>query len=79
MAACTCIRKCFGTIGSYNHDFETFAKSATESGINVSDRALLVTPPLKKTAAGNVNIAGRYDTFAMCDCIIYLHRPNGQG
>lgn len=100
------IRKCFGTIGSYNHgtmlndatfqrgtddrhetigvsgsqrrlwfaayDFETFAKSATESGINVSDRALPVTLSLKKTAATNVNLAGRYDTFAMCDCIIYI-------
>jgi hypothetical protein len=100
------IRKCFGTIGSYNHgtmlndatfqrgtddridtlgksgtqrrlwfaayDFETFAKSATESGINVSDRALPVTLSLKKTAAANVNLAGRYDTFAMCDCIIYI-------
>ena len=106
------IRKCFGTIGSYNHgtmlndttfehraadneelataagvdgvglpslkrslfmiayDFETFAKSATESGINVSDRALPVTMTLTKTAA-NVG-ATRYDTWAMCDCIIYI-------
>eukprot|EP01047_Picozoa_sp_COSAG01_P010798 COSAG01_NODE_464_length_16617_cov_126.274428_3_plen_263_part_00 len=101
------IRKCFGTIGSYNHgtmlndatfqqaddqtaghigisgsqrslwfaayDFETFAKSATESGINVSDRALPVTLSLKKIATtANVTVAGRYDTFAMCDCIIYI-------
>ena len=106
------IRKCFGTIGSYNHgtmlndttfehraadneelataagvdgvglpsvkrslfmiayDFETFAKSATESGINVSDRALPITMTLQKTAA-NIG-ATRYDTWAMCDCIIYI-------
>ena len=31
-----------------------------------------VTLSLKKTAATHVNIAGRYDTFAMCDCIIYI-------
>ena len=100
------IRKCFGTIGSYNHgtmlndstlqtvdderpatvgiassqrslfmmayDFETFAKSATESGINVSDRALPVTMSLTKRTAANVNVATRYDTWAMCDCIIYI-------
>lgn len=95
------IRKCFGTIGSYNHgtmlnnatvhqaaddanigdsgstrslfmiayDFETFSKSATESGINVSDRALPVTLTIKKNGAG---VAGRLDTWAMCDCIIYI-------
>ena len=100
------IRKCFGTIGSYNHgtmlndatfsqaaderiatvgiagstrslfmiayDFETFAKSATESGINVSDRALPVTMTLKKEGVANVLEATRYDTWAMCDCIIYI-------
>ena len=100
------IRKCFGTIGSYNHgtmlndatfastgderlavsgipglprqlfmiayDFETFAKSATESGINVSDRALPVTMTLKKAGGVNVLQATRYDTWAMCDCIIYI-------
>jgi hypothetical protein len=32
----------------------------------------VATLSLKKTAAANVNIAGRYDTFAMCDCIIYI-------
>ena len=109
------IRKCFGTIGSYNHgtmlndetliqeaderlatgggapggaiagtggtkrqhfmiayDFETFAKSATESGINVSDRALPVTLTLKKTGVANQMQAGRHDVWAMCDCIIYI-------
>ena len=112
------IRKCFGTIGSYNHgtmlndvtfaqnaddraaasglhtdnrslwvaayDFETFAKSATESGINVADRALPVSLHLDKTAiatmrdnANGANLTNdtgkiRYDTFAMCDCIIYI-------
>jgi hypothetical protein len=100
------IRKCFGTIGSYNHgtmlnhatfanntdeaaatvgasgsqrslwfaayDFETFAKSATESGINISDRALPVTLSLTKGGLADQKRAGRYDTFAMCDCIIYI-------
>ena len=54
------------------YDFETFAKSATESGINVSDRALPVTMSLTKRTAANVNVATRYDTGAMCDCIIYI-------
>ena len=112
------IRKCFGTIGSYNHgtmlnksnfkvmtdavadivppaggvrnlwagayDFETFAKSATESGLNVADRALPVSFNYiaDKVGAAGVKNAGntdeeanqkiRYDTFAMCDCIIYI-------
>ena len=97
------IRKCFGTIGSYNHgtmlndatfhaaaadtvgtgdaggvrslwmlayDFETFAKSATESGINVSDRALPVNLELDIEATNNA--ATRFDIFAMSDCIIYI-------
>ena len=57
------------------YDFETFAKSATESGINVSDRALPVTMTLKKSGgAGGADVlqATRYDTWAMCDCIIYI-------
>ena len=54
------------------YDFETFAKSATESGINVSDRALPVTMTLKKEGVANVLEATRYDTWAMCDCIIYI-------
>jgi hypothetical protein len=47
-------------------------KSATESGINVSDRALPITVSLKKGSDVGQNRAGRYDTFAMCDCIIYI-------
>ena len=103
------IRKCFGTLGSYNHgtmlndvtftrnaneaannaaiaqggspyslwmlayDFETFSKSATESGINVADRALPVTLELKRSGGGNQHhLPTRLDIFAMCDCIIYL-------
>ena len=65
------------------YDFETFAKSATESGINVSDRALPVSLQLKRKNAGltvtdadgtdfTPSKAIRYDTFAMCDCIIYI-------
>ena len=65
------------------YDFETFAKSATESGINVADRALPVSLTLDRTAIANMvddanaalteaNSSIRYDTFAMCDCIIYI-------
>ena len=64
------------------YDFETFAKSATESGINVADRALPVSFNFKSNAiAGGVlqkaggaegNQKIRYDTFAMSDCIIYI-------
>ena len=67
------------------YDFETFAKSATESGINVADRALPVSLELtRETLVGGVNalrpdgggVDGnqsiRYDVFAMCDCIIYI-------
>ena len=65
------------------YDFETFAKSATESGLNVADRALPVSFNYKSDAVstgvkkvnGTDNEANqkiRYDTFAMCDCIIYI-------
>ena len=101
------IRKCFGTIGSYNHgtmlndvtfaqnaddraaasglhtaarslwvaayDFETFAKSATESGINTTNNAIPVEMNLKVAAGANTGEqATRYDIFAMTDCIIYI-------
>ena len=36
------------------YDFETFAKSATESGINVADRALPVSLELKRVALKNI-------------------------
>lgn len=60
----------------FAYDFETFAKSATESGLNTSDRALPVTMQINRSlgqAAGGV----RYDTYAMCDCIIYISQ-NGE-
>ena len=102
------IRKCFGTLGSYNHgtmlndltfqqraderpadtrfrsgdpysfwmlayDFETFAKSATESGINVADNAIPVLLDLKRNGAANESgQPTRLDIFAMCDCIVYI-------
>eukprot|EP01045_Picozoa_sp_COSAG04_P027920 COSAG04_NODE_4202_length_2237_cov_1.754443_2_plen_209_part_00 len=37
------------------YDFETFAKSATESGINVADRALPVSLELKRGALANAS------------------------
>ena len=104
------IRKCFGTIGSYNHgtmlnkttftptvdaaasftpgagharqlfvaayDFETFAKSATESGLNTSDRAIPVSFTVKTAAVGAAavdDLVVRYDVFAMADCILYIN------
>jgi hypothetical protein len=102
------IRKCFGTIGSYNHgtmlnattfkqmantaadktpgagnpkqlwvaayDFETFAKSATESGLNTSDRALPVSFTVKTSQVhADISLLNvRYDVFAMADCILYI-------
>ena len=67
------------------YDFETFAKSATESGINVADRALPVSLEITRDTlvggadarnpVGNgadANQSIRYDVFAMCDCIIYI-------
>ena len=58
------------------YDFETFAKSATESGLNTSDRALPVTMSVNRTLAGTGG-GIRYDTYAMCDCIIYISQ-NGE-
>ena len=58
------------------YDFETFAKSATESGLNTSDRALPVTMAVGRTLAGTGG-GIRYDTYAMCDCIIYISQ-NGE-
>jgi len=50
-------------------DFESFSKTATESGINTSDRALNVSIQLKhQTQTKSV----RLDTYAMCDCLLYI-------
>ena len=55
------------------YDFETFAKSATESGINVADRALPLTLELKTdNDAARGALATRLDIFAMCDLIVYV-------
>ena len=55
------------------YDFETFSKSATESGINVGDRALPVNLELNIDGGANTGLqATRFDIFAMCDCIIYI-------
>ena len=50
-------------------------KSATESGINVADRALPITMELtfdSADTAARASLAHRYDIFAMSDCIIYI-------
>ena len=54
---------------------ETFAKSATESGLNTSDRALPVSFTVRTTPVGNAAVEDlivRYDVFAMADCILYI-------
>ena len=59
--------------GLIAYDFETFSKSATESGINVGDRALPVNLDLDIANDANTGQeAARFDIFAMCDCIIYI-------
>eukprot|EP01051_Picozoa_sp_SAG22_P007619 SAG22_NODE_542_length_9294_cov_156.554649_7_plen_551_part_00 len=59
-----------------SYGFEGFAKTAAESGINVSDRALNVVCEINKDAiVYTANGAGkqiRYDVFAQTDMIIYL-------
>ena len=56
------------------YDFETFAKSATESGLNTSDRAIPVSFTVKTSEIAEAITAlnVRYDVFAMADCIIYI-------
>ena len=57
-----------------SYGFEGFAKTAAESGINVSDRALPCIAEIQR-AAVTTDIAGeqiRYDVFAQTDMIIYL-------
>ena len=53
----------------WGYDFEGFSKTATESGINISDRALNVSMQLQTTTNGK-EVA--FHTFAMCDCMLYL-------
>ena len=53
----------------FGYDFEGFSKTATESGINISDRALNVSMQLQTTTNSN---AISFHTFAMCDCMLYL-------
>eukprot|EP01051_Picozoa_sp_SAG22_P003451 SAG22_NODE_168_length_16723_cov_6.542409_5_plen_173_part_00 len=61
-----------------SYGFEGFAKTAAESGINVSDRALNVVCEINKdaivyTAADSgTGKQIRYDVFAQIDMIIYL-------
>ena len=76
-ATCTVAASARGTDVSERfliaYDFETFSKSATESGINVGDRALPVNLDLDIANAANTGQeAARFDIFAMCDCIIYI-------
>jgi hypothetical protein len=54
----------------FGYDFEGFAKTATESGLNISDRALNVSLQLRGLPVGDTTT--RLDTYAMCDCLIYI-------
>ena len=57
----------------FGYDFEGFSKTATESGLNISDRALNVSMQLNlKMGASNGTNDLRLDTYAMCDCLIYV-------
>eukprot|EP01050_Picozoa_sp_SAG11_P016460 SAG11_NODE_2250_length_3633_cov_129.866440_2_plen_488_part_00 len=61
------------------YNFEGFAKTATESGINVADRALNVTCEIHRDSTGG-GLGGariRYDIFAQTDMIIYIS-ANGE-
>ena len=60
-------------VAAYN--FEGFAKTATESGINVADRALNVTCEIARTNLDTEPV--RYDIFAQTDMIIYI-AANGE-
>ena len=50
-------------------DFESFSKTATESGINTSDRALNVSIQM---IYPTIEHRVRLDTYAMCDCLLYI-------
>jgi hypothetical protein len=58
------------------YGFEGFAKTAAESGINVSDRALPVMCEITRKATLNPDAGHtsnvRYDIFAQVDFILYL-------
>jgi hypothetical protein len=74
------VKSCF--IACYN--FEGFSRTAAESGINVSDRALPVQCEIKRQRMQKLNAAGdgyegdaaaepiRYDVFAQADFLLYL-------
>ena len=71
-----------GTVKSFfvaPYDFSGFAKTAAETGINVSDRALPVicevTRGVIQNTANNADHTShsiRYDIWAQCDFILYL-------
>ena len=56
----------------WGYDFEGFSKTATESGLNISDRALTVSMQLNLKNHATNAVPLRIDTFAMCDCLIYV-------
>ena len=60
-----------------SYGFQGFAKTAAESGINVSDRALPVVCEITRDKMQNTigvpsDVRIRYDIFAETDMIIYL-------
>ena len=54
----------------FGYDFEGFSKTATESGLNLSDRALNVSIQMNYVTKADEPV--RLDTFAMCDCLLYI-------
>ena len=62
---------------TFGYDFEGFSKTATQSGINIGDKALNVQIQLQHNY--DVAKAGPYrlDTYAMCDCLLYISYEGG--
>ena len=54
----------------YGLDFESFPRSATESGVNSADRSLAITLELTATAAA---VLTTVDCFVMCDAVFYVN------
>jgi len=62
---------------TFGYDFEGFSKTATQSGINVGDKALNVQIQLQHNYDHANTGDYRLDTYAMCDCLLYISYEGG--
>ena len=62
---------------TFGYDFEGFSKTATQSGINVGDKALNVQIQLQHNYDHANTGDYRLDTYAMCDCMLYISYEGG--